>query len=127
MGGTWTQYAAESEGKIDFSDSAQMRFIPDRKERDASIPYDKITSLEYGQKAGRRIGLTLLTGAWPLLLSKKRRHYVTIGFTDDSGQPAGVIFELGKDVTRVTLKTLEIRTGKKVDYETEDARKHSGN
>lgn len=30
------------------------------------------------------------------------------------------MFELGKDVVRVTLATLEARTGRKIEYEDED-------
>lgn len=127
MGGTWTQFKPELQGKLILDDPKFVTFVPDKEERGASISYDKVTSLEYGQKVGRRVGLTLITGAWPLLLSKKRRHYLSIGFTDDEGKAGGVILELGKDVTRAALKTIEFRTGKKVEYETEEARKNSGN
>jgi hypothetical protein len=128
MGGTWGQFEQGTEGRLDVSNEAKALFLPDKKKGNpAEIVYAKVTSLEYGQKTGRRIGLTLVTGAWPLLLSKKRRHYLTIGFSGDDGKPQGVVLELGKDITRGMLTTFETRTGKKVEYETEDARKNIGN
>jgi hypothetical protein len=33
------------------------------------------------------------------------------------------VFELGKNTVRVTLASLEARTGKKIDYEDDEARK----
>jgi hypothetical protein len=128
MGGTWVQFTQGIEGKLDVSDEGRARFVPSKKGlQPGEIVYAKVTSLEYGQKTGRRIGLTVLTGAWPLLLSKKRKHYLTIGFAGDDGKSQAVVLELGKDITRGMLITFETRTGKKIEYETEDARKNVGN
>jgi hypothetical protein len=33
------------------------------------------------------------------------------------------VFELGKSIIRTTIATLEARTGKKVDYQDDEARK----
>ena len=87
-----------------------------------------MNDLEYGQKAGRRvgaaIGYSVLVGPAGLLalLSKKRRHYLTVGYTSDDGEPQVAVFEVGKDIVRATLAILEARSGKKVVYQTEDAR-----
>ena len=86
------------------------------------MPYDGVNSLEYGQKAGRRLGLAIVVS--PLfLLSKKRRHYLTIGYLDEAGDQQAAVFELGKKIVRSTLAGLEARTGLAVDYETEEARR----
>lgn len=85
------------------------------------IPYDQVNLLEYGQKAGRRLGLAIVVS--PLfLLSKKRRHYLTIGYVDEQGEQQAAVFELGKKIVRSTLVGLEARTGLAVDYENERAR-----
>ncbi len=85
------------------------------------IPYDQVNLLEYGQKAGRRLGLAIVVS--PLfLLSKKRRHYLTIGYVDEQGAQQAAVFELGKKIVRSTLIGLEARTGLAVDYENEQAR-----
>jgi hypothetical protein len=92
------------------------------------VPYDRINSLEYGQKAGRRvgaaIGLAMINPAGALMLfSKKRRHYLTIGYLDADNKQQAAVFELGKSVIRPTLRELEVKTGKKVEFEDEEARK----
>jgi hypothetical protein len=93
-----------------------------------SIPYDRVIDLEYGQKAGRRVGTavatTVLFGPIGLvsLLSKKRRHFLTVGFKDDSGKDQVAVLEIGKDIVRTTLAITETRSGKKIEYQDEEAR-----
>ena len=96
------------------------------------IPYKSIEDLEYGQKAGRRVGAavatTVLLGPIGLLslFSKKRKHYVTIGFKDESGTDQVAVIELGKDLVRATLPILKTRSGKEITYQDEEARKDAG-
>jgi len=87
------------------------------------IPYENITSLEYGQKAGRRLAVALTITIWALL-SKKRKHFVTIGYNDGNERAQGVVIEIPKGTAKFTLTILEVRSGKKVEYESEEARKH---
>ena len=85
------------------------------------IPYGQVNLLEYGQKAGRRLALAIAVS--PLfLLSKRHRHYLTIGFMDADGRQQAAVFELGKKIVRSTLSGLEARTGRRVEYENEEAR-----
>ena len=86
------------------------------------VPYDQINDLEYGQKAGRRVGVAIAI-TWMALFSKKRRHFLTIGYKDKDDKQQAAVFELGKNIVRVTLASLEARTGRKVDYEDDEARK----
>ncbi len=94
-----------------------------------SIPYEQIIDLEYGQKAGRRVGAavatTILLGPIGLLMlfSKKRKHFVTVGYKDAEGKEQATVFELGKDIVRTTLPILEARSGKKIEYQDEEAKK----
>jgi hypothetical protein len=77
-----------------------------------TIPYASITSLEYGQKAGRRSGWAILLT--PLaLFAKKRHHYLTVTYADGAVAHTAQ-FELGKAIVRTTLKVLEVRTGKEI-------------
>ena len=128
VGGTTTAIPQKSEGRFSTDDTKVASFNWGKGEW--KVPYEKVTSLAYGQHAGRRVGATIAWGvttfgimALPMLLSKKRRHYVTLEYTDDSGASQAAIFELGKDAIRTTLKSLEVRTGKKVEYEGDEARK----
>ncbi len=120
VGGTITSIPQLAEGTISASDEKVFVFEYSRDK--FSIPYDRINSLEYGQKAGRRVGLAI--AVTPLaLFSKKRKHFLTIGFLDENDRQQAAIFELGKNIVRVTLTTLEARTGRKIEYQDEEARK----
>ena len=87
------------------------------------IPYENVTSLEYGQKAGRRLGVALTLTIWALF-SKKRKHFLTVGFTDENDKPQGIVLELPKGTAKTIITVIEARSGKKVEYESEEARKH---
>jgi len=96
---------------------------------DWKVPYKQVTYIGYGQHAGRRVGTTvslgvttLGIGALPVLFSKKRRHYLTLYYTDDAGKEQAAIFEVGKNAIRTTLASFQVRSGKKVEYEDEEAR-----
>ena len=123
VGGTAT-IKQGTEAPLNLTDEKALSFA------DFKLPYEKITALSYGQHAGRRVGATVAlgvttlgVGALPLLFSKKRRHYLTIEFTDDAGKAQAAIFEVGKDSIRTALKTLEVRSGKKIEYEDAEAQK----
>jgi len=55
-----------------------------------------------------------------MLFSKKRKHFVTIGYLDEAGKEQVAVFELGKDIVRTTLPILEARSGKKVTHQEDD-------
>ena len=120
VGGTIPSLTQGIEGTASAQD--EKIFVFEYKGGKLSIPYDKINDLEYGEKAGRRLGLAIVVS--PLFLfSKKKKHFLTLGYTDDKDKQEAGVFELGKDVIRVTLASLEARTGRKVDYQDEEARK----
>ena len=121
VGGTIKSVPEATEGTLDTKDEKALVFTSPKG--NFEIPYDRITSLEYGQKAGRRLGVAVVITVWALF-SKKRGHFVTIGFTDEKNQPQGVVLEIPKGYTKTTLTILEVRSGRKVDYESEEARKH---
>jgi hypothetical protein len=120
VGGTITQLKERTEGKPFLQDASFV--FEHHKTQKLEIPYSKINSLEYGQKAGRRLGLAIVVN--PLFLfSKKRKHFLTIGYMDDNNKQQAAVFELGKSVIRPTLSGLEAKTGKKIEYEDAEARK----
>ncbi len=86
------------------------------------LPYSLITSLEYGQKAGRRVGVAIVVS--PLaLFSKKRNHFLTINYTDKDGKAQAVVFELGKDIVRTSLTIIQTRSGKQIEFQDEESKK----
>jgi hypothetical protein len=135
FGGTLTTFGHATdpvEGRLDTGKEDALVFIATRKpyigER-FSIPYSSIIDLEYGQKAGRRVGAaaatTVLLGPVGLLtlFSKKRKHFLTVGFTDQHGKDQVAVMELGKDIVRTTLAIVQTRSGKEIEYQDDEARK----
>jgi len=121
VGGTITNLPEGTIGSLDTNSEKVMVFQSPKGKFE--IPYESITSLEYGQKAGRRLGVALTLTIWALL-SKKRKHFLTIGFNDANEKPQGVVLEIPKGTAKSFIITLEVRSGKKVEYESEEARKH---
>lgn len=118
VGGTIAGLEEKTEGKLSTSSPAALTFQA-KYGTPISIPYKSVTSLEYGQKAGRRVGVAVLVS--PLaLFSKKRKHYLTLTYAANGAEQAAV-FELGKDIVRTTLTVLEVRTGKDVEYQDGEA------
>jgi hypothetical protein len=57
------------------------------------------------------------------LLSKSRKHFLTIGYSGDDGKQQALVFRVDKNSIRSTLAALEARTGQKTQYQDEQARK----
>jgi hypothetical protein len=120
VGGTVSSIKEGSEGVSSAKDEKDFVFTYEGGK--LAIPYDRVNDLEYGQKAGRRLGLAIAV-TWMALFSKKRKHFLTVGYKDENDKQQAAVFELGKNIVRVTLASLEARTGRKVEYEDEEARK----
>ena len=124
IGGTIIGLKENTEGEFVTSDPTNLVFRA-KKVPELHIPYAAISELEYGQKAGRRVGVAIVVS--PLaLFSKKRKHYLTITYQDDGGKEQAAVFELGKDIVRTALKIVETRSGKDVQFQDEEARKALG-
>ncbi len=122
VGGSLKTLSEKTEGQFDVSDEKAAKFVPN-KGTPVLIPYEGITSLEYGQRAGRRVGVALAVSP-VFLFSKKRKHFLTIGFKDNEGASQGAVFELSKGTVGAVAKALETRSGKKIEFESEEAQKH---
>jgi hypothetical protein len=121
VGGTTTSLPEATEGRADMRNEEKLIFTSEKG--GFEIPYKSITSLEYGQKAGRRVGVAIAV-TWVALFSKKRKHFLTIGYTDKEGKPQGAVLEIPKGRAKSMIIILEARSGKKVEYESEEAKKH---
>jgi hypothetical protein len=120
VGGTISQIPAGCGGTVQAVDGQYFVFYS--KHASWRVPYDKINLLEYGQKVDRRYIAAVLVSPL-LLLAKKRQHFLTVGYADEENQQQAMIFKLNKDDIRTTLVSLEARTGRKVEYQDDDARK----
>jgi hypothetical protein len=111
IGGT-AAIPREIQGSLDTDDTRELQFR--YRAGVYSIPYASITSMEFGEKIGRRVGVALAVG-WIALFSKKKRHYLTLGYTGQTGSAEAAVFELSKGIYQAMLPTLEARTGKRVE------------
>jgi hypothetical protein len=120
------------EGVLDTKNESALVFTAHAKPfkgQQLEIPYASILDLEFGQKAGRRVGAavatTVLLGPIGLvaLFSKKKKHYLTVGFRDANGKDQVAVLELGKEIVRSTIPIVETRSGKKVEFQDDDAKK----
>ena len=121
VGGTIANIPEATEGVMDIKNEEKLIFSSSKG--GFEIPYASIKTLEYGQKAGRRVGVAIVITVWALF-SKKRKHFLTIGFDDAAGKPQGVVLEIAKGRAKTFIAILEARSGKKVEYESEEAKKH---
>lgn len=86
------------------------------------VPWRQVNQIEYGQKVSRQVAAAILIS--PLfLLNKSRKHFLTLGYTDAQGQQQAVVLRVAKKNVRGMLASLEARTGLRVSYQDDEARK----
>ena len=119
VGGTAPGIDGKS-GRIVTTDDVFLTFRCKGKE--LYVEYGKVNLLEYGQNVGRRV--TLAVAISPLfLLSKKRQHFLTVGYSDKQGKQQALVFKIDKKQIRAVLVALEARTGLRVQFQDDEARK----
>jgi hypothetical protein len=119
-GGTISQIPDGCSGSIQAVDDQYFVFYS--KHARWRVPYEKINLIEYGQKVDRRYLAAVFVSPL-LLLSKKRRHFLTVGYADEEGRQQAMIFRVEKSDIRTILVSLEARTGRKIEFQDEEARK----
>jgi hypothetical protein len=119
-GGTILQIPDGCSGSIQAVDDQYFVFYSQKARW--RVPYDKINLIEYGQKVDRRYMAAVLISPL-LLLSKKRQHFLTVGYMDEEGHQQAMIFRVGKTDIRTILVSLEARTGRRVEFQDDEARK----
>lgn len=120
VGGTASAFDERTEGRILTTDSSVMRF--ETKKRQVEVPYARIHTLEYGQKVDRRYISAMLISPF-FLLAKARKHYLTVSYSDADGNSQALIFRVEKSDVRSLLVSLEARTGRKIVFQDDEARK----
>ena len=117
VGGSITTIAEDAEGPIDLTHDKRLTFLP-KNNTMLEIPWDRVSQLEYGQKVTRR--------KKTVLLSKSRKHYVTITYQDAGKREQAVVLEFDHDDIRIVLATLKARTLQTVVFQDEEAKKEMG-
>lgn len=119
IGGTRADLTNNSGGSLAATDERYFVFYS--KHTSIRIPYERISMIEYGQKVDRRYAMAVLISP-VFILSKKRQHFLTVVY-EEEGREQAMIFKIDKADIRAMLVSLEARTGRKIQFQDEEARK----
>ena len=119
-GGTVSSIAVNASLRLDLTRTDSLLIHLGKS--DLGIPYNKINTVEYGQNVSRRYAAAVLISP-VLLLSKTRKHFVTIGYLDEEGKQQALVIRVEKSDIRSVLASLEARTGRRIEYQDGEARK----
>jgi len=120
VGGTLAGVPVKSTARIDLTGADAL--LLHTGGRELRIAYQRINTLEYGQNVSRRYAAAILISPL-LLLSKSRKHFLTIGYVDTEGRQQALVFRVEKGDIRSVLAGLEARTGRRIEFQDAEARK----
>ena len=120
VGGTLDGLPKKADARLDFMSADDLAVRCGKSE--VRIPYNSIQVVEYGQRVGRRYAAAILISP-VFLLSKARKHYLTIEFQGRDGKQQALVFRVDKNDIRPALASIEARTGRRIEYQDDEARK----
>lgn len=120
IGSTLPDISTKSSAQLDLREMGVLILHSGGEE--VRIPYGKVNTLEYGQNVSRRYMAAVLISP-VFLFSKSRKHFVTIGYSDAENKQQALVLRVDKGDVRGLLTSLEARTGRRVEYQDDDARK----
>jgi hypothetical protein len=122
-GGTDRDLVPGVSASLDLADEQYLGLYTRRTE--IRILYSRINAIEYGQTVDRRVALAIVVSP-AFLLTKSRKHFLTIEYRDEAGKQQAMVFRVDKKGIRAALVSLEARTGLKIQYQDGEARKAGG-
>lgn len=120
VGGTVAGVPLKSEGRIELAGDDALSLST--RNSSFQIPWKDINTIEYGMRVSRRYMEAVLISP-VFLIAKRRTHFLTLGYTDAEGKQQAMVLQVGKEEIRPLLVSLEARTGRRVEYQDEEARK----
>jgi hypothetical protein len=120
VGGTPADIPIKSSVRLDLTNNSELVLRFGKSE--LRVPYEKVNTLEYGQNVSRRYAAAVLISPM-LLLSKSHKHFVTLGYVDSEGKQQALVLRIDKGDIRAVLTGLEARTGRRVEFQDNEARK----
>lgn len=120
VGGTLTQLPAQAAGTLHIGDEDSFTF--QASGATIRVPYRDVDMLEYGQRVTRRY-LEAIVISPLFILAKRRAYFLTVGYTDSNGKQQAMVFQVSGKEIRPVLVGLEARSGRKVEYQDDEARK----
>jgi hypothetical protein len=103
-----------AEGSLNLEDTKELRFNYDGGT--FKLAYERITSMEIGDRPGVKSHLAVAVG-WIPKFGKKQGKLLTIAFKGDNGAGEAAIFEIARAEYVTIAPVLESRTGKHVKTE----------
>jgi hypothetical protein len=123
VGATVHGFPSKCGVRVDMTGDREMLFVTHLLT--LHVPYDKVTTLEYGQHVGQRVLEAVLLS--PLfLLSKTRKHFLSVFYIDANGREQALVLQVDKGDVRAMLPELEAKTGRRVEYTDDEARRSRG-
>ena len=120
VGGTVAGVPSHSSAQIDVRDENTLSLH--RRDKAVTVAWSDVSNIEYGLHVDRRYVEAILIS--PLfLIAKKRTHFLTIGYVDAERRQQAVVLEVNKGDIRQLLVSLEARSGRRVEYQDDEARK----
>jgi hypothetical protein len=120
VGGTLAQLPAKTSGTLRVGDDNCFTF--QASGATVRVPYRDVNMLEYGQRVTRRY-LEAIVISPLFILAKRRSYFLTVGYTDSAGTQQAMVFQVSGREIRPVLVSLEARSGRKVEYQDDEARK----
>jgi hypothetical protein len=120
VGGTVAGVPTKCSARIELDRADSLTLNIDKQS--IQVSYQSIDTLEYGMRVSRRYWEAVVISP-VFLVAKRRMHFLTIGYSDAEGRQQAVVLQVGKDEIRPLLVSLEARTGRRVEYQDEEARK----
>jgi hypothetical protein len=122
-GTTVRDFPAQCAVRVDLTGDHELLFVT--HSLTLHVPYEKVNILEYGQHVGDRIlGAVLIH---PLLwLSRSRKHFLAVFYIDANDREQVLVMQVNKGDLRALLPELEGKTGRRVEYTDDDARRGRG-
>jgi hypothetical protein len=120
VGGTPGEFPTKGSVRMDLTDADTLVLHSGKAEM--RVAYKSVNTLEYGQSVSRRVAAAVLISP-VFLLSKTRKHFVTLGFVDEAGRQQALVLRVGKGDIRSVLAGLEARTGRRIEFLDDNARK----
>jgi len=123
VGTTVHGFPAKCDVRVDMTSDREMLFVTHLLT--LHVSYDQVTTLEYGQHVGQRFVEAVLIS--PLfLLSKSRKHFLSVFYIDPNGRQQALVMQVDKSDVRAMLPELEAKTGRRVEYTDDEARRGRG-
>jgi hypothetical protein len=111
VGGTLSGIPDKVEGKSDITNVNALVFIGAKGGTTVVVPWASIQELEYGRRIPERWKASKLKSVFGLL-SRGKKHYVTITYKNAVGVDQAAVFEFGDEIVRPTVATLKTKSGK---------------